>query len=203
MIAQTVNELPVRVAGSPTPALPLDVHKPPPPPPTLSPNDDGLNDQGFYLEADTLLRDDKANRWTATGKVEARYQGRTLRADQLTYDAATGVVTADGNAQIINADGSAEFAQHLVLDDKMRAGFAKGFSARLPINSQLTAKFAADVAVRRSETVEELNRAIFTPCPICAANGLLSVPGPGRSRPTGSSRIMSATWSTIGTLPSG
>ena len=117
------------------------------------------------------MRDDRANRWTATGKVEARYQGRILRADQLTYDAAAGVVTADGDAQIINADGSAEFAQHLVLDDKMRAGFAKGFAARLPINARLTAKFAADVAVRRSETVEELNRAIFTPCPICAANG--------------------------------
>src|SRR5580698_6014966 len=67
--AQTVNELPVHVPGQPTPALPLDVRKPPPPAPTLTP-DDGLGDQGFYLEADTLMRDDKANTWTATGKVE-------------------------------------------------------------------------------------------------------------------------------------
>ncbi len=169
-LAQTVTELPVRQPGSPTPALPLDVRKTPPPAPTLTP-DDGLGNQGFYLEADTLIRDDKANVWTATGKVEGRYQGRTLRADKLTYDATTGIVTADGNAQIINADGSAEFAQHLVLDDKMRAGFAKVFSAQLPINQKLTAKFAADVAIRRSETVEELDRAIFTPCQICAANG--------------------------------
>ncbi len=175
-VAQTVTELPVRAPGSPTPVLPLDVHKAPSPPPTLSTTDDGLGDQGFYLEADTLVRDDKANSWTANGKVEARYQGRTLRANSLVYDAATGVVTADGDVQIINADGSAEFAQHMVLDDKMRAGFAKGFAARLPINQNLTAKFAADVAIRRSETVEELDRAIFTPCQICAANGASTTP---------------------------
>jgi LPS-assembly protein len=175
-LAQTVSELPVHVAGSPTPALPFDVHRTATPAPTLSVTDDGLGDQGFYLEADTLERDDKANRWTAHGKVEARYQGRTLRADTLTYDAGSGIVTADGNAQIINADGSAEFAQHLVLDDKMRAGFAKAFSAQIPINQKLTAKFAADVAIRRSETVEELDRAIFTPCPICAAKGASIVP---------------------------
>jgi LPS-assembly protein len=175
-LAQTVSELPVHVPGSPTPALPLDVHRAPTPAPTLSVTDDGLGDQGFYLEADTLERDDKANRWTAHGKVEARYQGRTLRADTLTYDAGSGIVTADGNAQIINADGSAEFAQHLVLDNKMRAGFAKAFSAQIPINQKLTAKFAADVAIRRSATVEELDRAIFTPCPICAAKGESTVP---------------------------
>lgn len=170
-LAQTVTELPVRVPGSPTPALPLDVHKPAPPAPTLSQTDDGLGDQGVYLEADTLVRDDKANRWTAAGKVEARYQGRTLRSNSLTYDTAAGVVTADGDVQLINADGSAEFAQHMVLDDKMRAGFARVFSAQLPVNQHITAKFAADVAIRRSETVEQLNRAIFTPCPICAKNG--------------------------------
>ncbi|HZC17248.1 MAG TPA: LPS assembly protein LptD, partial [Caulobacteraceae bacterium] len=176
-MAQTVTELPVRVPGSPTPGLPLDVHKRPTPPPTLSP-DDGLGDDGVYLEADTLMRDDKAKQTTATGKVEARYQGRTLRADSLTYDQATGVVTADGNVQIIGEDGSAEFAQHVVLDDKLRAGFAKMFSAQAPIDLtqptgvlHLTAKFAADVAIRRSETVEELDRAIFTPCQICASNG--------------------------------
>jgi LPS-assembly protein len=175
-LAQTVNELPVHVPGQPTPALPLDVRKPPPPAPTLSQTDDGLGDQGFYLEADTLTRDDKANQWIASGKVEGRYQGRTLRADKLIYDGATGIVTADGNAQIINADGSAEFAQHLVLDNKMRAGFARVFSAQIPINQRLTARFAADVAIRRSQTVEELDRAIFTPCQICAANGSAVTP---------------------------
>ncbi len=166
--AQTIGALPVHVRGNPTPVLPLNITPAAPPPPVPSAQtDDGLHDQGFYLEADELIRDDKANRWTAKGHVEARYQGRTLRADSILYDAAAGVVTADGDAQLINPDGTAVFAQHLVLDDKMRAGFARVFSARLPMNG----KFAADVAIRRSETVEELDRAIFTPCEICAPDG--------------------------------
>ncbi|HLI66308.1 MAG TPA: LPS-assembly protein LptD [Caulobacteraceae bacterium] len=166
--AQAVGELPMRVPGSPTPGLPLDVRTPTQQAAVPSGvTDEGLHNRAFYLEADTLLRDDKDNRWTASGHVQVRYQGRVLRADQIVYDAKAGVVTADGDAQLINGDGTAEFAKHLVLDDKMRAGFAQGFSARTPLNG----KFAADVAIRRSETVEELDRAIFTPCDICAADG--------------------------------
>jgi LPS-assembly protein len=166
--AQTIGELPVRVAGSPTPGLPLDAHRPPPVAPVpRALSDDGLHDRGFYLEADTLVRDDRANRWSAKGSVESRYRGRTLRANSVVYDAAAGVVTADGDVQVVNADGTAEFAQHMVLDNQLLAGFAQGFSARLPLNGKL----AANVAIRRSETVEELDRAIFTPCDICAADG--------------------------------
>jgi LPS-assembly protein len=68
---------------------------------------------------------------------------------------------------MINADGSVEFADQLTLDDKMSAGVALGFSARLPQNGQI----AAASAVRRSSEIQELNRAIYTPCAICAANG--------------------------------
>jgi LPS-assembly protein len=166
--AQTIGDLPVRVPGAAAPGLPLDLRGPSPAPPVPSAlTDEGLHNQSFYLEADTLVRDDKANRWTARGGVEARYQGRTLRAKSVVYDVASGVVTADGDVQVINVDGTGEYAQHMVLDDKMRAGFAEGFSARLPLNGKL----AANVAIRRSETVEELDRAVFTPCDICTPDG--------------------------------
>jgi LPS-assembly protein len=166
--AQTIGDLPVRVPGWAAPGLQLDLHGPPPAAPVPSAvTDEGLHNQGFYLEADTLVRDDRANRWTAQGSVEARYQGRMLRAKSVVYDVASGVVTADGDVQVINGDGTTAYAEHMVLDDKMRAGFAEGFSARLPLNG----KVAANVAIRRSETVEELDRAIFTPCDICAADG--------------------------------
>ncbi|HLK24408.1 MAG TPA: LPS assembly protein LptD [Caulobacteraceae bacterium] len=166
--AQSIGQLPVRIPGQAAPGLPIDLQGPPTPAPVPKQlTDDGLHDRGFYLEADTLIRNDKTNRWTARGGVEARYQGRTLRADSVVYDVATGVVTADGDVQIINADDTAEYAKHVVLDDKMRAGFAEAFSARLPLNG----KIAAAVAVRRSATVEELDRAVFTPCDICADDG--------------------------------
>jgi LPS-assembly protein len=124
---------------------------------------DGLAPDAFFLEADEVIQNDADNIVTAKGDVEVRYQGRTLRAQEVTYDRATGVVTAKGRAAIINADGSAQFADAITLDDQMRAGIAQGFSTRLPGD----VKIAAATAIRRSETVSELNKAIYTPCPVC------------------------------------
>jgi len=139
--------------------------RPPPPPPA-----DGLQPGELYMEADQVIRDDQHKVTTAQGSVEVRYQGRTLRADRVVYqEGATqdqGVIRASGHVQIINADGTVEFADEVVLDDKMRAGVAQGFAARL----QQNIKLAGATAVRRSEDVQELNKAIYTPCPICAGD---------------------------------
>jgi LPS-assembly protein len=173
--AQTAYELPTREPGVARPVLPSEVkhhHLHPAIPP---PVDDGLGDKGFYLEADTLIRDDDHNIWTARGKVEVRYQGRIVRGDEVIYSVATGVVVANGHVQILQPDGSAEFADHVVLDDQMRAGFARGFGSSMQY-SQYNLKFAADVAIRRSETVTELNRAIFTPCEVCTKSGQRKTP---------------------------
>lgn len=139
--------------------------------PKPGPVDDGLAAGELYMEADLLTRDDKTKHTTAEGSVEVRYEGRTLLADRVVYDEGAdgqqGVIRAFGHVKIINSDGSVEFADELTLDDKMSAGVARGFSARLPDNG----KIASATAVRRSEVVQELNRAIYTPCAVCAANG--------------------------------
>ena len=133
----------------------------PAPPPAV---DDGLGDTGYYLESDLLIRDDANQKMIARGDVEARYQGRTLRADEVVYDSKTEVVTAHGHVTLINADGTAEFANDMTMDKDMKAGFARGFSARLDKNI----KIAADTAVRRNDKITELNQAIYTPCEVCA-----------------------------------
>jgi LPS-assembly protein len=167
-LAQTVNELPLRSSKSAAPVLQNEAPAPlAPPKPPPSPGDDALGSHGFYLEANSLTRDDKNNTWTARGQVEARYQGRVLRGDEVIYNAGSGSVTVNGHGQIISADGTAVFGDHVVLDDKMRAGFARGFSAREAQNITV----AADVAIRRSENVNDLRRAIYTPCDVCAENG--------------------------------
>lgn len=126
--------------------------------------DDGLAMGELYLEADKVARDSEAKVTTASGAVEARYNDRTLRADVLTYDQVRRTVRVAGDVAVLNADGTAEFADEIVFDEDLRAGVAKGFSARLEQN----VKLSAATAVRRSETVNELNRAIYTPCDICA-----------------------------------
>jgi len=136
-----------------------------PPVPKVAPApDDGLGMDGYYLESDLLIRDDKSEVLTARGDVEVRYQGRTLRAEEVVYDTKSGVITAKGKVALINADGTAQFADELTLDKDLRAGFALGFSARMDENI----KIAAATAIRRSETIQELNQAIYTPCEVCA-----------------------------------
>ena len=127
------------------------------------PVDDGLAPGAFYLEADEVIQNDADEVITARGDVEVRYQGRTLRAQEVSYDRSTGIVIARGQTTIINPDGSAQFAESVTLDEEMTAGIATGFSTRLPGD----VKIAAASAVRRSETISELNKAIYTPCPVC------------------------------------
>lgn len=141
-------------------------------PRVAAPSPDGLAEGELYMEADLVIRDDKNKVTTARGNVEVRYQGRTLRANELIYDEAKGVMRAKGDTTIINADGSVQFADELVLDDQMKAGVATGFSSRLPQNI----KMAAASAIHRNDRVNELNRAIYTPCDICAPDGASKAP---------------------------
>jgi LPS-assembly protein len=160
--AATSGSVPIKTARNPSgpPRLPdRAAHGPI--------GEDGLSQDELYLEADTVTRDDATDRLIARGHVLARYQDRTLRADELIYDTETGGVTVNGHAQIIAADGSVAYADHVDLDDKLHAGAATGFAERPPGNG----KIAAASAVRRTTDVAELNRAIFTPCPICAPSG--------------------------------
>jgi LPS-assembly protein len=137
--------------------------------------DDGLGPEGIYLEAD-LVTDDNGVR-TATGDVEARYGGRTVRAGEVVYNSRTRVVTARGNAQIINQDGSVQYADEVQLDENFSAGVALGFATRLPSPVGGTnAKIAAASAVRRSPSITELNRAVYTPCNLCTDDGRNKTP---------------------------
>ncbi|MDZ4375930.1 MAG: LPS-assembly protein LptD [Phenylobacterium sp.] len=137
-----------------------------------APGPDGLQIGEMYMEADEVVRDDDAGVTTANGNIEVRYNGRTLRADRLVYNDGTGVIRATGNISVINSDGTSEYASEMVLDDEMRAGVALGFSARLQEN----VKIAAASASRRNETIEELNKAIYTPCETCAPDGTAKTP---------------------------
>jgi LPS-assembly protein len=111
------------------------------------PGKDGLQQDEMYMEADEVVRDDDAGLTTATGHIEVRYNGRTLRADKLVYDDKTGVIRGYGHIVIINSDGSTEYADEVVLDEDMRAGVALGFSARLQENVKIAAASASNLNV--------------------------------------------------------
>ncbi|HUZ13798.1 MAG TPA: LPS assembly protein LptD [Caulobacteraceae bacterium] len=143
---------PVRPAAPAVPTI-----RPPPP-------GDGLAGGGFFIQADRLIQNEADHTVTAQGHVEARYRGRVLRADQVTYDSATGIVAAKGHVAIVNPDGTAEFASSAVLNGTFSQGVAFAFSTRLKQHVTI----AAASAVRRSASFQQLNEVIFTPCPVCA-----------------------------------
>ena len=125
--------------------------------------DDGLTGGGFYLEADSLLRNDTTHHVIAQGGVEARYKGRVVRAESLDYDTVTGVVIAQGHVQIIQPDGSVQFAERIQMDKSMSEGFAMGFSTRMLGD----VKIAAARTLSRGDGVTEFDHVIYTPCEVC------------------------------------
>ena len=117
----------------------------------------------IYLEADTLTNDEAAQILTAEGEVEGRYQDKTLRADRVVYNLATGQVIAEGNVSLIQADGSSQYADKLALSNELEAGTATDFVARLPDGGVTAARFVA-----RGENGEiELYNAYYTACEVC------------------------------------
>ena len=123
------------------------------------------------LEADSLTRDEENQLIIAEGRVEARYGGRMLRADQLIYDLQKKTVRAKGGVELIEADGSVRFADEVEVDSGLSAGVATGFAVRLEGGGTL----AAGSAIRNQDGSAELGRMIYTACPICE-NGKDSSP---------------------------
>ena len=139
------------------------------PAPTTAPGPDGLTPDGVYLEADVATRAGDVITASGTGadRVLARFRGATLRAGELSYDLGLGVATAQRQVEFVDPGGSIVFASYLEMDADLRAGVAVDFATRFTNGASLMAA----TAVRRSENVNELNYAIFTPCPICDAEG--------------------------------
>ncbi len=137
--------------------------------PAATPGPDGLTLDSVYVEADSATRDGDVITAAGAGadRVLARFRGATLRAGTVSYDLGLGIATADRQVEFTDPDGNVVFASHLELDSDLRAGVAVDFATRLRNGASLMAA----TAVRRSENVNELNYALFTPCPICDADG--------------------------------
>lgn len=136
--------------------------------------DDGLDDRAIYLDAETVGRvGDRLEAARETGdRAFARFQGHTLLTRRLTYDLASGLASARGEVELTAPDGTRVYADYLELVQGAQTGLAVNFATRLEDGSSLMAA----TAVRRSETRNELNYAVFTPCPICDEEGRPKTP---------------------------
>lgn len=137
--------------------------------PSPQPGPDGLIDGAAYIDAEAVTRDGDVV--SAVGTLDrralGRFRGTTLRARQFDYDLGLGVASADGDVELSDDEGNTVYASYLETDADLRAGVAVDFATRFSTGASLMAA----TAVRRSENVNQLNYAIFTPCPICDAEG--------------------------------
>jgi LPS-assembly protein len=116
--------------------------------------------------ADRVRYDQQHNLVIASGHVEAWQGEQVLRADQVTFDRATGTVAARGNVVLLTADGEVIFADYAELTQNMTDGVLKNMRALLAQNGKL----AANGARRTAGKINELSKVVYSPCNLCKKN---------------------------------
>ena len=114
--------------------------------------------------ADQMEYDETLMTVTARGAVELSQRDRVLRADLVTYNQKTDMVTATGNVVLVEPSGEVAFADYVELTGDMRDGFIDQLRVLLTDNSRL----AANSARRIDGTRKEMSQAVYSPCELCA-----------------------------------
>lgn len=133
--------------------------------------DDGLGEEGAFITADEVTSPEE-NIMLARGKVEMRWEGRLIRADEVRYDQTTGKTVATGNVQTINPDGSVQYADRLEVDNE----HSSGTGDRIAYIDGEKSKLFANKVERLDEQTNRLSEAIFTPCELCVKNNVTQEP---------------------------
>ena len=82
----------------------------------------GANDSQVTFEASGASYDDANNTVTVSGNVILRRGDQSIRADQLTWNRASGEIVAQGNIRFVDEDGNQLFTERLELTDQFKAG---------------------------------------------------------------------------------
>ena len=115
------------------------------------------------LFADRVSVDRETNVIRAEGNVEVVRGERRLLTDILQYDQDADQIEATGNVILLEPTGEALYADRVTLSGDLRTGVADQLRARLTDNSL----FAAAQGRRIEGTRTELDRAVYSPCPLC------------------------------------
>ncbi len=114
--------------------------------------------------ADSVEYDRDKGIVTARGNVEAWQNDNILRADTITFDRNTNVAAARGNVVLVSPDGQVLFSDYAEVGAGLRDGVLSGMRAILAENGKLVANGARRVGGK----INELSRAVYTTCNLCA-----------------------------------
>jgi LPS-assembly protein len=130
----------------------------------------GGSPQRLLVEAKEIIYDDDKNTVSASGDVELNYNGRTLQADRVTYDRATGRVLARGNARLTDATGTVTTGEQFELTDDFRTGFIDTLRVVQPSKDRsgpLKTRISAPRAERVDGETTVFDAATYTACEPC------------------------------------
>lgn len=118
------------------------------------------------LTADELVADEDLGIVNAQGSVEVAQGDRILRANTLTFNRRTNVVTASGGVSLVEPGGDVFFAEFVELTSDLRDGVMRDLRLLLADQS----RFAAVTARRADGSRTTMRRATYSPCEPCAEN---------------------------------
>ena len=116
------------------------------------------------LRADEVEYQDDREVVVARGNVEISQGERILLADRVSYNLKTDVITAEGSVSLLQPTGEVAFADYVEVTGDLREGALRAFRMLLTDNSRL----AAATAVRVGDNRTDMNRAVYSPCDLCA-----------------------------------
>jgi LPS-assembly protein len=122
-----------------------------------------LGEGPVLLVADRVEYDVDEDLITASGNVEVTRGDRRLLADTLRYDRDADQMEAEGNVALIEPSGDTLFASRVTLSGDLRDGVADQLRARLADDTLI----AAEGGRRSGGNRTEMDRAVFSPCPLC------------------------------------
>ncbi len=117
------------------------------------------------ITADQVTYDRDLGVIVASGHVEVSQDNRVLKADTLTYNERQKTVSATGNIALVDDSGNVVFADYMELTDDLKNAVIQNIRMLLADKSRMAA-----ASGRRAGPVDELTKAIYSPCKPCTAD---------------------------------
>jgi LPS-assembly protein len=115
------------------------------------------------VEADRLTYDGATTVISAEGNAMLSYNGMTIRADRLTYNQTTGEMHAFGNVAVRDDKGNVYEMDQVEVTDEVKEAFLKSMTLTTPTGAIIT---ATDVHYQE-ELTTILTEASYSPCGLC------------------------------------
>lgn len=125
------------------------------------------DEQPIAFEADEVEYSDDTDTVTARGAVVLRRGDQSVRADEVSWNRANGLIVATGNIRLVDADGNQLFTDRVELTDELKTGAMENLLLALREGGRLAA--ASGQRIANGDVI--LTRASYTACQVEDENG--------------------------------